>query len=691
MDRALSRRVRTLLAAAVVASLLGAVPVPADAGQATGDRDRVVDVPAWTDTPAPVVLRRNTVVSEVGCSPTGTSCVAVGHRFDEDGEQVIAIQRWDGSAWRPEAPPPGVSADLVDVACSTPTDCVAIEDTPPPRGLTRRIAVRSAAGWRWVEFTSPRPAAVFGFVSCQPTGSCAVSGHRGDLVTFDGSTVRALARMPVKPFDVSCPTATYCAATGAEALFEWDGDGWTASALGAGTYVRDVGCWAERACVALGPDPGEPSYVRSPDATWRAVPTPSGRPVAAGSLREEVRLGLECVPQVGCQLLRHTGRRRAPALELLTWNGAGWATTAVPTPRGRVQALGCHPAECVVVHHSLGPDGDPVTAGALHGYGLAWSHRRMVNPRGVLPFSRPFEATCPARDWCIAIGDSGDGEEYVVRRTRRRWVEMAAPLESQWDVDCWRRGACVVAGSHLERPWIAVLDAGRWRRVRAPSPDWMRQGAITGVSCPAGRCAYTGYYRARGDGGYGVFVARRAGSTWRAQRLGPLIEYDTWFDAFPSLDCPTTTRCVVVTSQLLPRTGAGGQLPASYEAVLEDGTWRWRKVGHHLSLFDLDCADSVHCVAGGSAGYPGLIMARGVDGRWRRVAAPTRNADFSSVSCPTSRECYVAGTGSRVRRLVRTTAGWRSRETGPRDMTDITCWAPRACLTFDNRIARVSR
>lgn len=669
---------------------LGAGPVSADAGQPTGASDRLADVPVWTHTAAPVALRPNTGVNDVACSPTGTTCVAVGHRFDVDGERVIAIQRWDGSAWRVETPPRGASAGLTEVACSTPTDCVAIEDVQPAPGLTRRLAVRSAAGWRWVEFPSPRPAAHFELVSCAAATSCMVSGHGGDFLAFDGATVRALPRMPLRPFDLSCPTATYCAATGGEALFEWDGDRWTSTPLD-GTYVYDVGCWADRACVALGSYGGTPAYSRSPGATWHAGPSPGGRPVVEGSLWEEVRLGLECLPGEECHVFRHTGRRRAPGLELLTWSEGGWARTAVPTSGGMVQALACHPGECVVIEAVGDPDQDPFRVRALHGYGPVWAHRSMVHPPGVLPWARPVEARCPVRDWCVGIGSSGVGEEqYLVRRAGRRWIEMPVPLESQWDVDCWRRGSCVVAGRHDTLPRIAVLHAGHWQRQRALSPPWLEAGSMTGVSCVGSRCAYTGIYRARHGAGYGVFVARRDAAGWHAQRLGPLIEYDTWFDAIPSIDCPTASHCVVVTSQAGPRTSRG-RLPDSYEAVLEDGVWRWRKVGHSFTLVDVDCADADHCIAGGSDGYPGLIMARGVDGRWRRVAAPTRDADFSSVSCPTSRECYVAGAGSRVRRLTRTSTGWRARATGPRGMTDITCWAPRSCLTFDNRTAYVSR
>ncbi|WP_191278856.1 hypothetical protein [Nocardioides flavus (ex Wang et al. 2016)] len=521
-----------------------------------------------------------------------------------------------------------------------------------------------------------------------------VAGHGGDFVAFDGAAVRVLPRMPLRPFDLSCPSAMYCAAPDATSLFEWDGATWTETPLG-GDYLWDVGCWAERACLALGGGyAGTPTYARSPEATWHAVPSPSGRPVDDSSLWDTVRLGLECVPNDECHLLRYTGRRRAPDLELLTWTTGGWVENAVPTPEGMVKALGCRPGECVVIDAIVDPDEYPLRARALHGYGPAWVHRSMVNPHGVLPGSRPFEASCLTRDWCVGIGSSGVGDEdYVVRRTGRRWVEVAPPLESQWDVDCWRTGSCVVAGWHDKKPRIALLEAGRWRRQPVLSPPWLAEGSMTGVSCVGPRCTYTGYYRARHDAGYGAFVARRDGTGWHAQRLGPLVEDDTWFHAFPSIDCPTASRCVVVTSQLQPRKPGQqrGQMPNSYEAVLEDGVWRWREVGHDFSLFDLDCPDADHCVAGGSDGYPGLIMARGVDGRWRRVAAPTRNADFYSVSCPTSRECYVAGTGSRVRRLTRTPSGWRARETGPRDMTDITCWASRSCLTFNNRTARVSR
>ena len=130
------------------------------------------------------------------------------------------------------------------------------------------------------------------------------------------------------------------------------------------------------------------------------------------------------------------------------------------------------------------------------------------------------------------------------------------------------------------------------------------------------------------------------------------------------------------------RLSADDRKPTSFELVLEGGRWRITRLGKGFSLFEIDCADAGHCVAAGEEGRPALATSRGPDGTWQRVPVATRRAQFSSVSCPTARECYVAGFGSPVRQLTRTQGGWRPGATGPRDMSDVACAARRACLVF---------
>jgi hypothetical protein len=327
------------------------------------------------------------------------------------------------------------------------------------------------------------------------------------------------------------------------------------------------------------------------------------------------------------------------------------------------------------------PEG-PYVSSALHGLGTQWTHRAVINPPGSPPGAAPHETTCPTRHWCLALGSYSSDTDYVVRWNGAGWRELPVALEGQLDLDCWGAGACAVAGSDSKHPRAATLHGGRWHVSPALSPAWMAWGTMSGVACVSGQCFYSGFYEARGKNeGWGVFVAWRAGGMWRAKRLGPTIENEWQFTGRPSMDCPTPSRCVVVFSMQLD--SKVKTPPTSFEAVLQGHHWRAKALGRGFSLFEVDCADADHCVAGGEEGLPALVMARDASGTWRRVPFRTRDAAFYSVSCTSNRECYVAGTGSPVVRLSYGTGGWRARADGPRGMTDIACSGPRSCLTFN--------
>lgn len=672
---------RTLLVAAATAALV--VGGLSAAGAGPDPQERAARPLDWTRTSDPVALRPSTVVRDIACPPSGAACVAVGERRDELGARRATVQRWNGAAWTPETPPGGKG--LAEVSCSTVDDCVALEEPQWKGGVDRRVAVRSAAGWRWVRFAVPDGNVEITSVSCASPTWCMLTGSNREAAALDDGVLRWLPRTPTSVATVSCSSVTHCAAAGGSAFLDWDGTRWSATALEEPGYVNDVDCWADQRCLAIvGKDDGSTStYMRSPETAWATTATPPGSP-ASSDLGPP---GVDCDSGGSCHLVRQLGSSRSTDLGLATWAGGTWESHPLPRTDGHVVALGCRPEECVVVAVAVSPYA-ALHSSALHGRGAQWAAQTMANPLGRIPGFSPHEVTCAALRWCLVLGTNAGGdpffgdpavEQYVVRGDGEDWKEVPAALEDQRDLDCWRPGECVVVGSDGRRPRSAVLRDGRWRVLPTLSAPWMAGGVLTGVACAGPRCTYSGFYRARNDDGVGVFVARRAGGAWRAERLGPLVRKEQRFTGRPSMDCPTTSRCVVVTSMRL----TGEQEPTSYEASLVGGRWRWTRLGTGFSLFEVDCADVRHCVAGGQAGEPGLLMAKDGGGAWRRVSVRTRVAGFYSVSCPTADTCYAAGQGSRVQLLTRTPGGWGARPIGPRGMTDVACSGPRACLAFN--------
>lgn len=672
-------RGRFLLTVSVTAILLGGGLPPVAAGPTEQETGQETERRAleWTRTGDPVVLRPSTIARDVGCAPTGAACVIVGQRTDTSGARVPAVQRWDGTAWTAETAP--TDAALVDVSCSSVTDCVALEEPQEGAGAGRRLAVRSAAGWRSVGFDAPSEAVQLVSVSCASATWCLLTGGDREVAVFDGTSVRWLARTALAVSALSCTSPTYCAAAAGGAFLEWDGTRWTATALDDTGVVADVDCWADQRCMATavwqGGAASPSTFVRTPQSAWAPAGRVAGRPVFG----DAGALGADCDSTGTCHLLHLVGPRRRSELVLSTWSAGTWSTYELPRPDGTLSALACRPGECVVaVVHSNDYVGWTHSS-VLHGLGSQWAGRDLADAPVRLPETAPHEVSCAAADWCLAIGRSGGAEPYVVRGDGDDWQELPAALTDQRDLDCWRPGGCVVVGSDGRRPRSAVLQEGRWRVLPALSPSWLAYGAITGVSCVGDRCTYSGHYQTRRPVRTGVFVAHRAAGRWRVQRLGPLVESEDAFTGRPSMDCTTPSRCVVVTSMVLR--GASG--PTGFAASSAGGRWRWDTVGTELSLYEVDCADTGHCVAGGQSGDRGRLLARGLDGTWSGVPVRGRSTGFYSVSCPTSRTCHAAAEGGRLQRLTRTTVGWRARAEGPRGMTDVACATARRCLAFN--------
>ena len=684
-------RTRTLLVAVATAVLLGGGLPTAGAGPGQlGMSARPLD---WHRTADPVVLRPSTVVRDIECPLSGAGCVAVGERRDEAGARQAVVQRWDGSVWTAEAPPGG--KNLVKVSCATAVDCVALEEPRFAGGLNRRVAVRSSTGWQWIGFAVPDESVEVTSVSCASSTWCLLTGANREVAVVESGAVRWIGRTPLSVSAVACTSSTSCAAAGGSAFLDWDGTRWATTALDAAGFVNDVDCWADQRCLATVSDDNgaTSSYARAPGSVWAASGTPDGGP----AFNDYGQPGLDCESGGSCHLLRHVGSPRSPELILATWAAGTWTSHTLPATDEPVTALGCRPVECVAATVGVTASGLPSHSTALHGSGDRWTSREMVNPLGRIPGYAPHEASCAARDWCLVLGVSGPSdptfgpttlEPYVVRSDGARWRELPAALVDQRDLDCWHPGECVVVGSDGKRPRSALLADGRWRLLPAPSAPWMAGGAITGVSCIKARCAYSGFYEARKDAGTGVFVALRRAGGWQVERLGTLFRGEGRFTGRPSMDCPTVSHCVVVTSMRLP----GDKETTSFEATLVDGRWRWARLGASFSLYEVDCADARQCVAGGQEDDgPGLIMARSGDGPWRRVGGSPRNVGYTSVSCPTSDTCQVAGDRKGLQLLTRSGAGWSARAAGPRRMSDVACSGPRWCLTFNASATWVGR
>jgi hypothetical protein len=260
----------------------------------SGDLAQVVE--AWNGTawrsvavpsPKPTVARIN--LAAVSCK-SATSCVVVGTYATLAGagtERPYAMT-WNGRSLTPTAAPP-VPKDsgftsLTGVSCVTVKSCVAVGES---QGGAGPLLVETWNGAKWTLRTARIPGGARstypGAVSCHFVTFCVVVGESYSsipgtpamlLARWNGTSFTAMkAAVPAGAFanvalnDISCPSATMCAAAGfstnpsgtrAFGFAEmWNGKSWTADKMAAPkgaaqSYLYGVSCRADGSCVAVG-------------------------------------------------------------------------------------------------------------------------------------------------------------------------------------------------------------------------------------------------------------------------------------------------------------------------------------------------------------------------------------------------------------------------------------------------------
>lgn len=238
----------------------------------------------------------STTLSSISCASAG-QCIAVGHYKDDSGHYQGLIARLSGGLWRTSrAPLPGDAGPdpvggLEWVSCVSPGQCTAVGayvDKNGARALT--LEVLSGGTWRAARGPLPSdaasdPLAYLGYLTCLDARDCtAVGNYSTSLGATEGLILRELggswhaitAPLPADadPQDprasiseVSCPTDSFCAATGGYttsegnfgAVIETLARGvWKAIPAPApvddqtGRYLASVSCPTAQFCIAGG-------------------------------------------------------------------------------------------------------------------------------------------------------------------------------------------------------------------------------------------------------------------------------------------------------------------------------------------------------------------------------------------------------------------------------------------------------
>ena len=197
---------------------------------------------------APAGAVRNTL-SAVSCV-SASFCEAVGERDDGAGNQVGLAERWTGTAWVLQTPPPDPGDDpLLGVSCVSATFCEAVGTGAEQWNGTSWTAQTRAGGG-----VQPQS------VSCVSVSFCMAVNGFGDVTLWNGSAWSADSNVTgfTQVGSVSCASASDCEVVGGgpagQSAAKWDGSSWTPQTTpGPASVALDaISCTAADACEAVG-------------------------------------------------------------------------------------------------------------------------------------------------------------------------------------------------------------------------------------------------------------------------------------------------------------------------------------------------------------------------------------------------------------------------------------------------------
>ncbi|MGC9963044.1 MAG: hypothetical protein ABSE47_14220 [Acidimicrobiales bacterium] len=521
-------------------------------------------------------------LAAIACS-SAKDCVAVGIALIGGGHSELSVAlTWNGQAWTLHDPttPPSQDTGLNDVACPSPTSCVAVgsEGALDDAG-TALIEVWN--GKTWTASSSPKGVHDLAAVACRSAKSCiAVGGTANRTTTLAEAltgTVWSVQTTPDPPggtandlTGVACPTAAGCMAVGDNGdpagatvtLSEtWSTKGWairpSADAIGSTTSALGaVSCSSATACTAVG---AYDHLVLS--ETWDGHAwTIRHNPVVAGEPGDSLS-GLACRSASQCMavgaahlVLTYEGLSES-------WNGASWTIENVPLPAGTsVSILASVSCPAVKFCEAVGTFQNSVgveETWAESWNGTRWSLQSTPNPAGSEE-SQLDSIACPSAISCVAVGDfenaSFDNEPVSEAWNGIAWKLLSTPEPtgspdtSLSSVSC-SGTTCMAVGDSTDKAFASSgiteqLVGSHWTIKTPATPTGGSDVTLNGIDCTSAKqCTAVGSYVTR------TFAAVPLGEQWTGSKwvLAPMPSpAGSASNVVSAISCSSSTACTAV-------------------------------------------------------------------------------------------------------------------------------------------------
>jgi len=400
------------------------------------------------------------------------------------------------------------------VSCPSESLCVAVGAAGPDIAAGIVVFSQAPTGGlaQWHAVTLPPPggeAAAFNLsaISCASQGLCVAISDKGFIYVSTEPTGTAAAWSPtvIKEgrgmFDVSCPSASFCAAVGGKGGKVFTSTDpvsgqWQMTQIAGSPNLRGVSCGTPSLCVAIGKvgetntQAGEGRIFVSTDptggaSTWAEAATPGG-PVGLQ--------GVSCASTMLCAAGNVTGdvlTSTEPTGGAASWREANGGGSM------RITSVSCPTASrCVAVDDN----GDVLTSTDPSGAG-SWHFENLVPALTESPGNGLFSASCASVSLCALVGTDG--------RIFTSTEPFSAPAEPPAEPPDRLRPRTIL---HLES---YPLSRTRHRRVRARFRFYSHT-KVRGFECKLDRAPY---HRCHSPMRY--WVAPGLGHVLRVRAIGP--------------------------------------------------------------------------------------------------------------------------------------------------------------------------
>jgi hypothetical protein len=537
-----------------------------------------------------------------------------------------------GTSWSVQAVSwPKLAVGQLDaVSCSAPGACMAVGFSPRgTSGGAQRLLAERWDGSSWVSEATPEPAGassdVLKAVSCTSASACEAVGSfidatglpRGMVEQWNGSAwrLRRTLSEDTSLDGVSCRPSGLCMAVGGRLIERWSGSRWSTSQAPAGSSLMAVSCTGPQACSGVG----------------------SRRSRALAGHWNGKRWLWQLAPK------HFAGDYGAPGLTASVFTGVACSS-----------ARACTAVGSAITHCGICQSGVPPAHASL---AERWNGRRWMLQYAsafVVGKSAWVAVSCPASNWCMAVGLDKEGRASSYQWNGSRWTGYpltrsgSTALHTRFvGLSCASMSSCHAIGSAgFGVTAVTSWDGSRWRTEPPSStPNQPAAGAVSSVSCASdGSCTAVGSYE-DAFGSFHAVAVQQIGATWSIHAIpgaGPT--------PFLKVSCASRTACVAVGgqgTQIVERWNGVGW--SAQNAAIPPDAYSWQLDG-------VSCTSADACTVVGRvspSGAPTATLAERWDGtRWtiqntpNPVAATTQGTWLSGVSCTSAIRCMAVGGGN---------------------------------------------